>query len=102
MKAINERLVEDNRRYDEKIRKASSIIDSIFGENKRLKNMLDKRDDVIEELKRQNREIEESLMKSKGDILNFKKHKSVEARLRKEIEDLSKDKVDLELHIKEI
>ena len=102
MKAMNERLVEDNRRYDAKIRKASSIIDSIFSENKRLKNMLDKRDDVIEELKRQNREMEESLLKTKGDILNYKKHKSIEARLRKEIEDLINDKVDLELHIKEI
>lgn len=89
-----ESLIRENRRRDESISKASAVIDAVHAENKTLRTKMKERDDVIEELKRQERFLENKILSLETERMNMAKLRTVETKLRSEIEGL-KHEIDL-------
>lgn len=96
MKTTIEQLLSDNLKRDEKIRKATSIMENLQSENIKFKEFLKRKDSLIEEHKKQIRELEDSLLKIRSQVREIDKYKAVEHRLRKDLETANKDKLALE------
>lgn len=96
MQATIEMLISDNRKRDQSMDNASSIIDSVHNENLKLKSIIQKRSELIEEQKRQIRELEESKVALRNEARESKKLKTIETRLRSDISSLTGEKLNLQ------
>jgi chromosome segregation ATPase len=88
MQGTIDTLIRDNKRRDEAINRASSIIESVHGENKMLKNRIREKDEFIEELRKNERAMEAKFLAIQAENLTITKLRTVETKLRSEIEGL--------------
>ena len=94
LKAMVDDLLRDSKRRDEVIGRASSIIETINLENKALRSRLNEKTEQFDELKRNERALEAKLLAAQTEAHNIAKLRSVETKLRSEMEGL---KHELEL-----
>lgn len=88
MHATVEMLMRDNKKRDEAINRSSSVIEGVNSENKLLKAKLREREELIDELRRQEKASESRLLTLQNDNLNVTKLRTVETKLRAELEGL--------------
>jgi chromosome segregation ATPase len=88
MQGTIDTLIKDNKRRDEAISRASGIIESVHAENKMLKGKLREKDEFIDELRKNERAMESRFVAIQAENLTITKLRTVETKLRSEIEGL--------------
>jgi archaellum component FlaC len=78
----------DAKKKEEALSRASMIVEAVHAENKILRAKLHDRDGEIEDLRRLDKDVEQRLVQLQQECLNVAKLRTVETRLRSEIEGL--------------
>jgi len=78
----------DAKKKEEALSRASMIVEAVHAENKILRAKLHDRDGEIEDLRRLDKDVEQRLVQLQQECLNVAKLRTVETRLRAEIEGL--------------
>ena len=95
MKRMIEKLIKDNQKRDNVIKRCSTYITSILAENERLKSLVEKKDDIISELRKELNIMEDKLFETKKEADLIDHYKALENKLKREIERLSSENSNL-------